>query len=134
MKHLIITLLIAFYSTSALAQPECEFLSETIFTCEFDGETGLEFFEDLGRSQIVSVETIENGSMVVKVNRPILIGYDLDIDHCVSRVLNSRAKITCVLVSNEQLSGYSTARPTPNKYSTARPVPQKRVIRRVDAR
>lgn len=138
MKHLIITLSIAFNVTftslSAFANTDCDFMTDSVFVCYFEGTTGLEIFENLDDLQITKSETSDDGRLIVDVLAPELIGHDLDIKNCISVVLPGEVMTTCFLNTTTDQLGFSTARPVPQKLSTARPAPQKTVKKRIDVR
>jgi hypothetical protein len=125
MKTLITTLIVILSSNTALAQIDCNFTSESSFTCNFQGTSGLEIFEDLDENQVESNQILGESAKVTFLYQPQLKGYHFDIDFCVAKVENKskNASATCTLKSEDHQS-LSTARPTPNK----------KVIRRIDVR
>jgi len=133
MKHLIITSLMAFSSTFAFAEADCDFLNDNVFVCDFNGTSGLEIFENLTESQILNKTTGEDGSALTEILAPKLIGFDLDIKNCISEAFENEATATCFLNEIEEY-GFSTSGPISEAYSTARVTPQNTVIRRIDVR
>lgn len=125
MKNLFINLFLILFSTTAFAQADCEYISETSFTCYFEGTSGLEIFKDLGENQAETNQVIGDDTMVTFLYQPQLKDYELDIDFCVSKVnYNSfEATTTCNVKAR-----------IPNAFSTARPISNKTVIKRADVR
>lgn len=125
MKNLFITLVLVLFSTTAFAQADCAYTSETSFTCYFEGNSGLEIFESLGQNQAEPNKVIGDQATVTFLYQPQLKGYELDIDFCVSRVENNSFEATTTCTVKVRV---------PNAFSTARPISNKTVIKRADVR